>query len=247
MQKKHIPWKPIALVLAVIIAIPAVFVLTRPGQEEQPAGEEYVWVQYTASFKLLGTEDNGAIDNLFTYWPYPYVRPPIWETTNNPLEVGGTTLYLPRENIDVKYIFGEREENRENILIDSEFENWNSGTDIVNTVAGFLFGEPVENSKLNISLLNIKIPQGKMYPDDSLKVEAWFRVPRENLQKVTMINLFTENRLALFSQWEPDKTINLSVQATLQWLENGKFEVLENWTRIVEDVSSQYGIKLYRT
>ncbi len=240
---RKLPWKLIIVALVAVVVVAAV-VWLRPW-EGKPAGEEYVWVQYLASFKLLSTSDNGPIENLVSYWPYPYTTPEKWEVANltegeSPAEV---VLYLQRENLTVPYLLGISSENRGDILFASKYENW------VGEQYWFLFDLPVENSKFTVPSLSINLIQGKLYPGDEFQIEAWFKISVENVAKLTLVNWFAENCAGIaFDQWIPETTIGIEVSVELTKYQNGESQVLKKWARqITEGVPQMVSVRLFKS
>jgi hypothetical protein len=192
--ERKVPWKPIALALAACVAV-AALAWFRPWEGvgvQDPVEKDYVWVKYTASFELLSTADNGPIENIRVYWPYPYVRPAVWRVIPgfNPANI--VFLDPPRENIAISPVLGERTEDRGHILFEPIFKCWAfDGVD--NFIAEGLTpvgNPPFSTSKYSASELGMRVSQGKIYPGDGIRVEAWFRVPVENIQRLTLVNLF---------------------------------------------------------
>ena len=248
---RKLPWKPIVVALIAIMVVAAVVAL-RPWEGEpsegQPTSEEYVWVQYLASFKLLSTSDNGPIENLVTYWPYPYTMPETWEVAESLDEIASIVLYQPRENIDIVFFPGNRTEDRENILFSSFYENWNANQE---EGKGWLpIYPPVENSKSTVSSLSLNISEGKIYPGDMFQVEAWFKLPPENAKRTTLVDSFGENLHATLQilRWTPDKTIGITVSAKLTEFRANGFDTFEQWTYEKSDgIFNPISIELFRT
>jgi len=221
---KH--WKVVATVLVAVVAVSALAVL-RPweaktsgisgeGQggenEGQPAGEEYIWVQYLASFKLLSTDDNEPIENLVTNWPYPYIYPDVWENAENAEDVWAVLLDPPRENISTHIFLGERTEDRGNILLNPIYGDW------VGLKNSFPLPIPIwaENTKYTVPSLSARVSSGKLYPGDGFLVEAWFKISQENVSRLKLANCLTDNSAQLcLGLWMPVTTkigIKVSVE-----------------------------------
>ena len=246
---RKLPWKPIAVALVAIVLVAAVVAL-RPWEEKpsegEPTGEEYVWVQYIASFKLLSTSDNGPIENLVTYWPYPYTMPETWEVAESLDEIASIVLYQPRENIDIVFFPSNRTEDRENLLFFSFYENWNANQE---EGKGWLpIYPPVENSKFTVSLLSLNTSGGKIYPGDRFQVEVWFKLPPEDAKRPTLVNSFGENFYPnlQISLWMPDKAIGITVDVKLMEFRANESNMLEQWT-YEGDISTPMSIELFQT
>jgi hypothetical protein len=182
----------VALVACVAVAALAWFRPWEGVRVQEPVEEDHVWVKYTASFELLSTEDNGPIENIRVYWPYPYVRPDVWKVIPGHDPANMVFLDPPRENITISPVLGERTEDRGHILFEPIYKCWAFGrADNFLALRSAPVGEPpFSMSKYHTSGLGMRVPQGKIYPGDGIRVEAWFRVPVENIRRLTLANLF---------------------------------------------------------
>ena len=222
-------WKVVAAVLVAVVAVVALAVL-RPweaktsgisgeGQggenEGQPAGEEYVWVQYLASFKLLGTGDNGPIDEIAFAWPHPYIK---YYTT------------LPqRENIRAVFLPGNSTENRGNILLTPPAydNNWVKFS-----------------SEDNLPFFPLYVRGGWLYPNDGIKLEAWFLLPCGDISKLSLANLFYENSVVVGMSSPVRENISFVLEIELNKFENKIFQPLGRWER-EDNALPQVVVKLY--
>jgi hypothetical protein len=182
-----------AVALAACVAV-AALALFRPWEGvrvQVPVEEDHVWVKYTASLELLSTADNGPIENIRVHWPYPYMRPDVWRVIPgfNPANI--VFLDPPRENIAISFVPGRRMEDRGHILFEPIYECWVfDGGDFIVRELTPVGNPPYSTSKYSASDLGMRISHGKIYPGDGIRVEAWFRVPVENIRRLTLVNLF---------------------------------------------------------
>jgi len=157
-----ISWKPAATIALVVIVVAAgAFALLRRGGTQegggQPAGEENVWVQYTASFKLLGTENNQPINELGVYFYYPHFR------LENGDKIDPNPLY---ENTYLSFVLADNRSPPRFEISPLSYEN---------TFRNVRLGK-----FLALGIL------GNFYPNDEVHVETWFSVPKENIARLTL-------------------------------------------------------------
>lgn len=183
--------------------------------EGQPAGEEYVWVQYTASFKLLSTNDNGPI-NINLFFPYPHV--PLRPVVDNEESID-TRIYTLYENFNAQILFAENRPLPP--TIEPFAENY----------VGFAYVEQFE-TKFIVPTLDIVVRS--LYPNDELRIEAWIATTQKNL---TLVIFESENIPFVDLIYGPENVVaaGIFVEIKITKIVDGQPLVLEQWSRTIEN------------
>jgi len=261
-----ISWKPAAAIALVVIVVAAgAFVLLRrggggTGDGELPgdnahAGE--VLFKYEASFTYRGSENNVPLMGYLIAWPCPTVdgnpaltrenlRWQLWGPIEG--ENGARGLELEVDNNNVSHFVGMREENFTYPWTD----NW-----------GFVheygvFAEPSHAiytwEEYGITWkIDIQHNWDNLYPGEQLRSIAYFSLPVENENLVTLEEdneiVRQENGKVLATKslgWEVDengnfvgeKIISISFQVKLSKKVGDDFVVVRSYSRELENISS---------
>jgi hypothetical protein len=176
-----LPWKLVAIALACIAVIAVVAVLRpweKPVVEEEgisPPAAEFVEVRYLADF-LLTTHDGGPVENLKVVLQYPYVRPGLQPSENEPWpEYWLGEPYL--ENFDIRLISINVEREEMPVFTPYRYpgDNWIAVTRAIVS----------ENDTVYIPVLNFTVSE--LYSGELVGVEAWVRVSAENFENLTLL------------------------------------------------------------
>jgi len=231
-RKRRVPWKPIAVVLVAVLicAVSVVTIVWLKPWNRNGGEDENVWIQYLTSFKLLSTSDNLPIENLLLGFGYPHLMPSVdqIENADNDEEWGTIDLSIRPfyENINVTFL---SKENRQAPLIEKEisaevFVNW---------------------TKLRLPILFMQVSE--LHVEEKVQVETWLRVPRKDIEKLTLIGFFPENFAGVICAYPPPpETFGTIVQMQMSmYMEQGT-DLLENWARTInENIPNYVTIRLY--
>lgn len=211
--KRRVPWKPIVVALVAVVVVVAVMVLKpREGKPD----EEYVWVQYTASFKLLETESNESIENLLIRFAYPHLIPDI------PIE----PFF---ENFNVNFM---QESPHEDIPEFTPGENWVSvyiplGIDIPMPELTFLVSKLYVGDEVQVETW-LRISKENL---ERLTLIEYFP---ENLAT------------AFCCWSSPDETIGAAIKVQMKKEIDKKFSLLESWARETGGIPNSAVIRLFK-
>lgn len=258
-EKHNLPWKLITAALVTVVAVAVVIALEpwkRNPNEDTTLSNEYVWVQYLASFELLGTSDNGPIENSAVSWSYPYFTPSEWEIASTLEERASVLTETPsRENIRVIFLPGESQENRGDLLFAPYYENW-----FDRELPLGIIDSSIENSKYTVPTIYLSLVKGKIYPGDEIQLEAWFKVLTENLPKISLVNYFVENRAVASVTWNINWTYfdgytspsyaysgerQTGFSVSEKMINASENETLQEWSREISEASNHSLVKLY--
>jgi hypothetical protein len=142
--------------------------------EKKPEAEPgYALVQYSARFKLLSTSDNKPIGNMVIGLPIPHFSDTsvcVPENEENNVEI------LPYGGLKFTPHF---EENHPPILsgglstaFDYLKDNWISDIEL----------------KEGVVFFRLAFTSSLVYPRDEIELEVWFKVPEENIGKLTLLD-----------------------------------------------------------
>jgi len=231
MTRGKIMWGSVALVAASVVAVVVagsfLFLRRGPGpgggEGQQTVEVENLWVQYTASFKLIYTSvsppstenltlKDVPIENLYLSLPFPCIRPgqlrPILTSLNG--------LLIPENRFEEHTEFGVPIENFEISFTSGGGRPPPTFTPLgeENRWLSYSFC-PLDNSGsavVVISFPRVRLKVSNLYPGDNFTVTAWLRVPVENFEKLTLVSLLPIS----FYQYENEAWVDASLSPSYQ-------------------------------
>lgn len=228
-RKRRVPWKLIAVVLVAIVAMAAMVVI-KPWEGKQTE-EENILVHYLASFRLLSTDNNLPIEDLLLGFDYPHLMPSAdqIENADNWDEAGTIDLFIFPfyENIDV--IFSGKENRPAPLFI----------MDVQPVI-------PDDATKLQLPVLVVQVSE--LYAGEEVRVETWLRVPKKDIEKLTLIGYWPENLArAIVDYPSPPETFGATVLVQMSAYIEQEDRPLENWTRTShENIPNFVTIRLFK-
>lgn len=183
-------------------------------------------------FYLLGTEDNGLVENVWIYFPTPQIEnqgiQPMSRWKLYYMDENGT-LQLEQDSSPATYNFyGQRTEPLQ--LLSKNYVFTSHGPKINHNV-------------------------DKLYPREVFRVDIYVTVPPENADKVTLVEFGENGRTT--GVYDVDKNISLSFSVVLKrgtWVtenvfgelhEGIRYEIIENFSRTLENVLPEAWVWLY--
>ncbi len=212
-RKRRMHWKLIAVALVAVVVVVAVMVLKpREGKPD----EEYVWVQYTASFKILETESNESIENVVIRFAYPHLIPDI------PIE----PFF---ENVNI------------NFMQESPHEDIPEFTPEENLVSVYIpLGIDIPMPELTFLVSKLYVGD-EVQVETWLRISKE-NLERLTLIEYFPENLAT----AFCCWSSPDETIGAAIKVQMKKEIDKKFSLLESWARETGGIPNSAVIRLFK-